>query len=113
MIGKEIDWRGSALDDLKAFPEKARASAGHQLRRVQYGLEPNDFKPINHWGAGVIEIRIDDEDGTYRVVYVAKFPEKIYVLHSFKKKSRTTPKKDVDLIKMRYQEVIIERRKKK
>lgn len=110
MSRKVIDWRGTALEDLKTFPESARAVAGRQLRNIQYGLEPNDFKPINNWGAGVIEIRLDDNSRAYRVVYIAKFEEKIYVLHSFQKKSQSTSQKDVNIIKARYKEVIHERR---
>lgn len=83
MTGKIIDWRGSSLEDLKAFPESARIVAGRQLRNIQHGLEPNDFKMINNWGTGVIEIRLDDHSKAYRVVYIAKFERKIYVLHSF------------------------------
>ncbi|ATM84786.1 MULTISPECIES: type II toxin-antitoxin system RelE/ParE family toxin [Yersinia] len=112
MSRKVIDWRGSALEDLKVFPESARAVAGRQLRNIQYGLEPNDFKPINNWGSGVIEIRLDDNSKAYRVVYIAKFEEKIYVLHSFQKKSQNTSQKDVNIIKTRYKEVIHERRTK-
>ncbi|WP_145514216.1 type II toxin-antitoxin system RelE/ParE family toxin [Yersinia massiliensis] len=112
MSRKVIDWRGSALEDLKVFPESARAVAGRQLRNIQYGLEPNDFKPINNWGTGVIEIRLDDNSKAYRVVYIAKFEEKIYVLHSFQKKSQNTSQKDVNIIKTRYKEVIHERRTK-
>ncbi|CFQ34726.1 MULTISPECIES: type II toxin-antitoxin system RelE/ParE family toxin [Yersinia] len=112
MSRKVIDWRGSALEDLKAFPESTRAVAGKQLRNIQYGLEPNDFKPINNWGAGVIEIRLDDNSRAFRVVYVAKFEEKIYVLHSFQKKSQSTSLRDVNIIKARYKEIIHERRTK-
>ncbi|CNH35186.1 type II toxin-antitoxin system RelE/ParE family toxin [Yersinia intermedia] len=112
MIGKIIDWRGSSLEDLKAFPESACAVAGKQLRNIQHGIEPNDFKPINDWGAGVIEIRLDDNSKAYRVVYIAKFEDKIYVLHSFQKKSQRTSQKDVNIIKVRYKEVIHERRTK-
>ncbi|HFT5242206.1 TPA: type II toxin-antitoxin system RelE/ParE family toxin [Yersinia enterocolitica] len=112
MSRKVIDWRGSALEDLKVFPVSARAVAGRQLRNIQYGLEPNDFKPINNWGSGVIEIRLDDNSKAYRVVYIAKFEEKIYVLHSFQKKSQNTSQKDVNIIKTRYKEVIHERRTK-
>lgn len=112
MIGKIIDWRGSSLEDLKAFPESACAVAGKQLRNIQHGIEPNDFKPINDWGAGVIEIRLDDNSKAYRVVYIAKFEDKIYVLHSFQKKLQRTSQKDVNIIKVRYKEVIHERRTK-
>ncbi|MFS2222944.1 type II toxin-antitoxin system RelE/ParE family toxin [Pantoea sp. B65] len=110
---KTIDWRGSSLEDLKAFPEETRAIAGKELRKVQFGEDPSDFKPVNDWGPGVIEIRIDGEGNTYRVVYVAKFSECIYILHSFVKKTRSTSRKEVNIIKDRYREVVNERRTNK
>ncbi|POR56170.1 phage derived Gp49-like protein DUF891 [Paraburkholderia eburnea] len=60
-----------ALADLKAFPETARREAGRQLRRVQHGLEPHDWKPMNPVAPGAREIRIRDERGAFRVLYVA------------------------------------------
>lgn len=54
MDPKKIDWRGSSLKDLQAFPEDSRAIAGHELRKVQFGQEPADWKSINDWGSGVI-----------------------------------------------------------
>jgi len=110
---KDIDWRGSSRDDLLAFPVEARAIAGRELRKVQFGEEPTDFKPVNDWGAGVTEIRLDKEKNTYRVVYVARFEEFIYVLHSFVKKTQRTSREDVKIIKDRYREVVNERRKKR
>lgn len=113
MAEKEIDWRGTSREDLIAFPEEVRRTAGFELAKVQHGLYPTDWKPISIWGSGVIEIRLDDAVDEYRVVYVAKFADKIYVLHSFKKKSRTTSKPDVDIIKARYNAVVSERRNSK
>lgn len=113
MDPKKIDWRGSSLKDLQAFPEDTRAIAGHELRKVQFGQEPADWKSINDWGSGVIEIRLDGVAGAFRVVYIAKFEEAIYVLHSFQKKSQKTSKEDVKVIKTRYQDVVNERSKKK
>ncbi|MGK3114600.1 type II toxin-antitoxin system RelE/ParE family toxin [Candidatus Pantoea formicae] len=109
---KDLDWRGTSKDDLQAFPLEARKTAGKELRKVQFGENPSDFKSINSWGSGVIEIRLDDEDNTYRVVYVAKFEEAIYVLHSFVKKTQNTSRKDVETIKERYKAVVHERSKK-
>jgi hypothetical protein len=43
---KPIAFKWTSLDDLRAFPSKARREAGHQLDRVQRGLEPNDWKPM-------------------------------------------------------------------
>ena len=94
---KPIAFVGSALDDLREFPTGARREAGHQLDRVQRGLEPDDWKPMPGVGAGVREIRLRDEAGAFRVVYVAAFAEAVYVLHAFQKKTQRTAKRDLDL----------------
>lgn len=78
---KEIRWVGSSYDDLLAFPKAARKEAGFQLGKVQAGLEPVGWKPFDDVGAGTSEIRIRDASGIYRVMYVARFVESIYVLH--------------------------------
>ena len=86
MSEKPIDWRGSSLRDIKdddIFTPNARKEAGHQLSQVQAGLEPDDWKPFDVVGAGPKEIRINLDDGWFRVMYVAKFPEAVYVLHCF------------------------------
>lgn len=109
---KPIDWRGSSLKDLQDFPEDAKHSAGYQLRKVQQGDLPDEFKPMPDIGAGVIEIIVDTADGWFRVMYVAKFEEAVYVLHSFQKKSNKTSQGDKDVVKRRYAAVVIERKKK-
>ena len=101
---KAIVWLGASKDGLIGFPVDARRDAGYQLHRVQRGEEPSDWKPMIAVGPGVREIRIWDESGTFRVVYLATRPEAIYVLHCFQKKSRrgiATAKPDLDLIKRR------------
>lgn len=111
MAEKDIVWRGTSLDDLKAFPDDVKRDAGHELGKVQCGLQPTDYKPVSTWGIGVIEIRLTGEDGEYRVVYVARFDEAIYVLHAFDKKTQQTSPRDVNIIKARYKAVLAERRK--
>lgn len=69
---KEIRWVGSSLEDLLAFPITVRKAVGYQLHKIQYGIEPDDWKPFSEIGAGVNEIRIRDNNGIYRVMYVAK-----------------------------------------
>ena len=64
---------GTAREDLAAFPESARRRAGYELFMVQVGREPADFKPIPSVGPGTYEIRVRDEAGAFRVIYVAKF----------------------------------------
>jgi len=70
---KPIEFRGSSLDDLRNFPQDARREVGLQLDRVQRGLEPDDWKPMKAVGTGAREVRLPDADGTFRVIYVAKF----------------------------------------
>ncbi len=65
---KEIRWVGSAYDDLVAFPDGSRRSAGFQLGKVQVGLDPDDWKPFDDVGVGTREIRIREASGTYRVM---------------------------------------------
>lgn len=107
---KPIEFRGSSLDDLRNFPQDARREAGLQLDRVQRGLEPNDWKPLKSVGAGAREIRLSETDGTFRIIYVAKFEDVIFVLHCFQKKTKKAAQPDIDLAKERYKALL--RRKK-
>ena len=86
----------------------ARREAGYQIDRVQNGYEPDDWKPMSSIGAGVQEIRIRDAAGAFRVVYVAKFADAIYVLHCFQKKTQKTSKTDLDLAESRYRDLLKE-----
>jgi phage-related protein len=109
---KPINWRGSSFRDLcddDLFPVDARREAGRQLSQVQFGLDPDHWKPFNDVGSGTKEIIIDVKDGWYRVMYVAKFAEAVYVLHCFKKKTNATSKQDKAVAKVRYDGVIQER----
>ena len=98
---KPVEFRGSSLEDMRAFPLAARREAGHQLDRVQNGREPDDWKPMNTVGRGAKEIRIRDEAGAFRVLYVAKFADAIYVLHCFEKESRKTDRRDIEVARER------------
>ncbi len=102
---KEIRWVGTSYDDLLAFPDDARREAGFQLGKVQADLEPADWKPFNEVGAGTREIRIREASGAYRVMYVAKFEEAIYVLHCFQKKTPATSRQDKAIAGARYRAV--------
>lgn len=104
-IEKPILWLGSSRGNLQAFPRDARRLAGFQLRQVQHGLDPADWKPMPTIGPGVREIRIHTA-GEYRVCYVAKFAEAIYVLHVFEKRTRKTSPRDVAIGRQRYQALI-------
>jgi phage-related protein len=106
---KRIVWVGSAREDIRRFPPDARRKAGLALRAVQCGVEPADFKVMPAIGAGAYEIRIHAQ-GAYRVFYVAKFEEAIYVLHAFQKKTQKTAKRDIEIGRQRYKRAQEERR---
>jgi phage-related protein len=105
---KAIEFRGSSLDDLRAFPLAARRESGHQLNQVQSGHEPDDWKPMSSVGRGVKEIRIRDATGAFRVIYIAKFADAVYVLHCFQKKTEKTRKADLDLAAKRHSDLLKE-----
>ncbi len=102
---KPIAFQGGSLDDLRAFPTEARREAGHQLDRVQRGLEPDDWKPIPSVGSGVREVRVRDDTGAFRVIYTATRPEAVYVLHAFQKKTQQTARRDLDLARARLRDL--------
>ena len=109
---KEIRWVGSSYDDLLAFPKEFRKEAGFQLGKVQAGLEPADWKPFDEVGAGTREIRIREASGIYRVLYIAKFEDAVYVLHCFQKKTQATSQRDKAIAGARYRVAVNARREK-
>ncbi len=107
---KPISFRGNSLDDLRQFPLNARREAGYQIDRVQNGLEPSDWKPMNSVGQGVKEIRIRDADGAFRVIYLAKLADAVHVLHCFQKKAEKTTEADIELARKRFRALMGEQR---
>ena len=103
---KLIRFVGDSIKCLRNFPEDARQDAGYQLDKVQRGEQPDDFKPMPSIGKGVEEIRVWDDSGTYRVIYTARLANMVYVLHAFQKKTQVTAKRDIDLAKARYSELV-------
>ncbi len=105
MYDREVQWVGSSLDDLRAFPVDVRKDIGYALEFAQDGLTHQDAKPLKGFhGAGVLEI-IERHDGdTYRAVYTVRLQKAVYVLHCFQKKSprgAAIPRHDADLIHKR------------
>jgi phage-related protein len=101
---KSLRFVGSVLDDLRNFPAEARRHTGFQLDAVPRGLMPDDFKPMPSVGVGAYEIRVHVE-GEWRVIYVAKFTDAIYVLHAFQKKTQKTRREDIDIAARRYRQI--------
>lgn len=102
---KPLRFLGNSLECLRQFPEDARHDAGYQLERVQHGKQPTDFKPMPSVGKGVEELRVWGDTGTYRVLYIARFADAVYVLHAFQKKSRATSERDIELARTRHAEL--------
>jgi phage-related protein len=105
---KPLAWLGTARRDIRAFSADARRRCGFQLRKVQQGFDPDDWKPMTTIGPGVREIRIRTELA-HRVFYVATFEEAVYVLHGFEKRTRKTSTQDLQLARDRYRALIKKR----
>ena len=101
---KKLKWVGGSYKRLKDFPEAARRKAGYELGQVQLGEEPSDWRVMQAVGPGAMEIRIH-EPHEHRVIYVAKFPEAVYVLNAFEKKTQQTPEKEIRLARAAYAEL--------
>jgi len=59
-------------------------------------------------GRGVREVRIRDDSGAFRLLYVMKSGDAVYVLHCFRKTTQTTSRSDIDLAARRYRELMKE-----
>ena len=98
---KPLFWVGRSRREVRAFPPDARREAGYQLAQLQFGAEPDDWRPMTGIGGGVCEIRLHGVVER-RVLYVAKFPEAVYVLHAFEKRSQRTPSLNLDVARARW-----------
>ncbi|QPC91349.1 type II toxin-antitoxin system RelE/ParE family toxin [Mesorhizobium sp. INR15] len=102
---KELKFVGDSLERIRDFPFGARKEIGVQLHMVQQGLEPDDWKPMTGVAQGVREIRIRDEAGAFRVIYIVNIEDAVYVLHAFQKKTQQTAKRDLDLAVARLKQI--------
>ena len=102
---KPIRFLGDSLAALRGFPADARHDAGYQLDQLQRGRQPADFKPMPSIGPGVEELRIWSDRRTFRVVYIARLPESVHVLHAFQKTSAATSRHDIAKARHRYTEL--------
>jgi phage-related protein len=107
---KKLNWLGNSREELRTWPKSVTEDVGGELLSVQEAREPSSWKPMPSIGAGVNEIRISVDGDAYRVIYIAKFVEAIYVLHAFQKKTQKTPKHDLDLAKKRFSELCVSRK---
>jgi phage-related protein len=101
----EIKWLGVSLDTLRGYSEAVRRAIGSELRLLQGGDKPLHARPLKTVGRGVWELKISEAEGQFRVVYVVKRNDRIYVLHAFQKKTQQTPQQDIELARARFKEI--------
>ncbi len=102
---RRVDFLGDSLARIREFPVEARSEVGFQLRRVQAGEDPADWKPLKEVGPGVREMRVREASGAFRVVYLASLPDRIAILHAFQKKTQQTQQRDIELAAKRFREL--------
>src|SRR5258708_36182466 len=105
------EWVGDSREGVGAVAAEGRGEGGFELGEVQQGKQPSDWKPMPSVGLGVNEIRVR-AGNAYRLIYVARFSEAVYVLHAFEKKSRKTSKPDLELARKRFRTMVQERRQR-
>ncbi len=96
-----VVWEGDSREALIGFPESVRQNLGFQLWQLQQGERPNDYRSLPSIGTGVFELRDQDERARYRVIYLSRIDDVIYVLNCFEKKSREMPRKDFERARQR------------
>ena len=101
----ELGWLGDSLDVVRGFGRNVRVAIGSELRLLQKGEKPIHARPLKTVGRGVWELKVSEAEGQFRVVYVVKRNDRIYVLHAFQKKTQQTPQQDIELAKVRFKEI--------
>ncbi len=96
-----VAWEGDSKAVLQSFPQDVRQNFGFELWQLQQGERPRDYRPLSSIGTGVFELRDQDARAWYRVIYLSRIDDVIYVLHRFEKKGREMPRKDFEKAKQR------------
>lgn len=110
----QIHWMGDAKEVLSAFPQEIKSIFGYSLRRLQKGLVPDcDARRMESIGKGVWELKTADERAWYRVIYLTRIGNALYVLHAFEKTSRKTDRRDLSIAESRLRLVLAQLSKSK
>lgn len=96
-----VAWEGDSREVLRSFPDAVRQNFGFQLWRLQQGERPHNYRPLPSIGSGVFELRDQDQRSWYRVIYLSRINDVIYILHCFEKKSRRMPQRDFNKARQR------------
>ena len=84
------------------FSTQARLEAGFLLRKLQMGenLELPHSRPMPSIGSRVQELRVNDRDKTWRILYRIN-EDAIVLVEVFSKKSRKTPQRVIETCQRR------------
>jgi phage-related protein len=100
-----VVWEGNTREILQSFPDAVRQNLGFELWQLQQGERPSDYRPLPSIGAGVYELRDEDDRAWYRVIYLSRTHDVIYVLHCFEKKGREMPRREFEMARRRLKAV--------
>jgi phage-related protein len=100
-----IAWEADSKEVISSFPDEAKNNLGFDLRLLQQGQQPTDYRAMSSIGPGVFELRDQDERAWYRVIYLSRVRDVIHVLHCFEKRSRQTPLKEINVARQRLKAV--------
>jgi phage-related protein len=103
---KAVEWRGDSREVIRRWPAAVRANFGADLRRIQEGKMPLDWKPFPGLVKNAFELRAQDKSGCYRAIYVTIIKDKVVVLHCFKKNTRRTERVDISTANYRLRELL-------
>jgi phage-related protein len=100
-----IAWEGNSKEVISSFPDEAKHNLGFDLRLLQQGQQPTDYRAMSSIGPGVFELRDQDVRAWYRVIYLSRIHDVIHVPHCFEKRSRQTPLKEINVSRQRLKAV--------
>jgi len=102
----DISWEGDSKEVLSGFPVEVKETLGYSLRRIQGGMLPAcDCRPMTSVGMRVWELKTQDSATWYRIMYLTKIGNVVYVLHAFEKATPKTSQNDIHTAKSRLKEV--------
>ena len=100
-----VMWWGQSKEVVSGFPDEVKQNLGYALRLLQWGEEPPDYRPLSSVGKGLFELRDQDKDGWYRVVYLSRTQDVIHVVHAFEKDTREMPEKEKEVARQNLKHV--------
>ena len=101
---RPVIWMGASLTRLRQFPSAVQDEVGFALYLAQLGDKHVHAKPLKGLSSGLLEVLSDHRGDTFRAVYTVRFADSVYVLHAFKKKSKTgvaTPRREIEVVRER------------